>query len=80
MMTLKAFVLPESSSSYFIEWTIEAASECAGLGIIVLKSGRVEEARAQLQKALQICILKLGKDHACTAEARGCLLQCTDSR
>ena len=59
-------------------WHADDAYSHAGLGIILLQMGRVEEAKAQLQKAQQICSSKLGKDHPQSVKARIWLLRCSE--
>ena len=49
-----------------------------GLGIILLQAGRIEEAKAQLQKAQQVCAARLGKDHPHTIKVRTWLMWCTE--
>ena len=45
---------------------------------MILKDGRQEEAKPQIHKAVQMCTLKLGKDHPMTVSARDWLAKCKE--
>lgn len=63
------------------EPTRRGAQSCsgrvAGLGAVVLQSGRSEEAKSLAHKAVQVCTLRLGKEHPLTCSAKDLLAKCS---
>ena len=49
------------------------SSEFAGLGEVSLKAGKPDDAKPQLNRALQICISCLGRIHPETTRVASCV-------